>query len=220
MCAARCRVREIQTNLHGGSLMRPGKPKVCIPLLPGALCVALCLAATGPAQAWTHPGIVASQAQLDATRSAYQAGNSVIVDQVNKAKNSNYGSLSYSVKGPWPGGINQCGSNSNPNNGCQQADDDSNAAYVQALLWYMTGNRAYADNAIDIMNTYAAGFRGYAGTNGLSCPSGTDVPTGRCNPGGTRRSGRAPRKSSATAGPAVAPAPAGARRASRLSPTC
>jgi len=96
--------------------------------------VALSLAATGPAQAWTHPGIVVSQGQLDATRSAYQAGNPVIVDQVNKAKNSNYGSLSYSVKGPWPGGINQCGSNSNPNKGCQQADDDSNAAYVPGFI--------------------------------------------------------------------------------------
>jgi hypothetical protein len=28
--------------------------------------------------------------------------------------------------------------------------DDSNAAYVQALLWYVTGNQAYANNAIDI----------------------------------------------------------------------
>src|SRR5882724_8546261 len=158
--------------------MRPRKPKVCIGWLPGALCVALSLAATGPAQAWTHPGIVVSQGQLDATRSAYQAGNSVIVDQVNKAKNGNYGSLSYSVKGPWPGGINQCGSNSNPNKGCQQADDDSNAAYVQALLWYMTSNQAYANNAIDIMDTYAANFRGYAGTNGLACPGGTDCSNG------------------------------------------
>jgi Alginate lyase len=155
-----------------------GKPKVRMTVLPGALCAALCLSVATQAQAWTHPGIVVSQDQLNASRAAYQAGNSVIVDQVNKAKNSNYGSLSYSVKGPWPGGINQCGSNSNPNHGCQNADDDSNAAYVQALLWYMTGNQAYANNAIEIMNTYATGFKGYAGTNGLSCPSGTDCSNG------------------------------------------
>jgi hypothetical protein len=158
--------------------MYPGKPKVRTTVLPGAVCAAVCLSITGQAQAWTHPGIVVSQAQLDATRAAYQAKDPVIVDQVNKAKNSNYGSLSYSVKGPWPGGINQCGSNSNPNHGCQNADDDSNAAYVQALLWYMTGNQTYANNAIEIMNTYSSGFRGYAGTNGLSCPSGTDCSNG------------------------------------------
>jgi hypothetical protein len=158
--------------------MHSGKPKVRMTVLRGALCAALCLSVAMQAQAWTHPGIVVSQDQLNASRAAYQAGNPVIVDQVNKAQNSNYGSLSYSVKGPWPGGINQCGANSNPNKGCQNADDDSNAAYVQALLWYMTGNQAYANNAIEIMNTYATGFKGYAGTNGLSCPSGTNCSNG------------------------------------------
>jgi hypothetical protein len=146
-------------------------------VLFGASCATLYLS-TVQAQTWKHPGIVVSQSQLDATRAAYQAGNSVVVDQVNKAMNSTYGSLSYTVQGPWPGGINQCGSNSNPNNGCLMADNDSNAAYVQALLWYMTGNQTYANNAINIMNTYSSNFRGYAGTNGLSCPSGTDCSNG------------------------------------------
>ena len=158
--------------------MYPRKFKVGIAVLFGSLCAALCLPTAGHCQAWTHPGIVVSQAQLDATRAAWQAGDPVIVDQVNKAENSNYGSLSYSVQGPWPGGINQCGANSNPNNGCQLADNDSNAAYVQALLWYITGNQTYADNAINIMNTYAGSFKGYAGTNGLACPSGTDCSNG------------------------------------------
>jgi Alginate lyase len=153
------------------------KSAVGIALLSGALCEALSTS-TLQAQTWKHPGIVVSQAQLDATRTAYQNGNPVIVDQINKAMNSSYGSLSYTVQGPWPGGINQCGANSTPNNGCQYADNDSNAAYVQALLWYMTGNQTYANNAINIMNTYSSNFRGYAGTNGLSCPSGTDCSNG------------------------------------------
>jgi hypothetical protein len=158
--------------------MYPGKPAIGIALVRGALCVACLLSVTLQARAWTHPGIVVSQAQLDATRAAYQAGNPVIVDQVNKAMSGSYGSLTYAVLGPWPGGINQCGASSNPNNGCQEADNDSNAAYVQALLWYITGNQTYANNAINIMNTYAANFKGYAGTNGLSCPSGTDCSNG------------------------------------------
>jgi hypothetical protein len=156
--------------------------RIRIPALPLApLAVALCigLASTAlPAQTWVHPGIVVSQPQLDAARAAYQAGNSVIVSQVNKAMASNYGSLTYTVQGPWSGGINQCGAYSTPNNGCSEADSDSNAAYVQALLWYITGNQTYANNAINIMNTYAANFKGYAGTNGLSCPSGTDCSNG------------------------------------------
>ena len=121
-------------------------------LLLGASCATLSSSMAVQAQTWVHPGIVVRQAQLDATRAAYQAGNSVIVSQVNKAMASNYGSLTYTVQGPWPGGINQCGAFSTPNNGCSEADDDSNAAYVQALLWYITGNQTYANNAIKIIN--------------------------------------------------------------------
>src|SRR5260370_5196281 len=101
--------------------MHSGKPKVRMTVLPGALCAALCLSAATQAQAWTHPGIVVSQDQLDATRAAYQAGNSVIVDQVNKAKNSNYGSAGDAVKWPWPGVSNQCGSQSHPTKTSPQA---------------------------------------------------------------------------------------------------
>ncbi len=158
--------------------MHVRKSAVCIALLSGALCAALYSPKTVQAQTWIHPGIVISQQQLNATRAAYLAGNSVVVSQVNKAMASTYGSLSYAVQGPWSGGINQCGANSTPNNGCQSADNDSNAAYVQALLWYMTGNQTYANNAINIMNAYATNFKGYAGTNGLSCPSGTDCSNG------------------------------------------
>jgi len=149
-----------------------------VAVLSVALCAVLSPSGMARAQTWEHPGIVVSQAQLEATRAAYLAGNPVIVDQVNKAKNSIYGPLNYAVEGPWPGGINQCGSFSRPNNGCLAADNDSNAAYVQALLWYLTGNQTYANNAMNIMNTYAREFRGYAGTNGLPCPSGTDCSNG------------------------------------------
>ena len=162
------------------------KSAVTMVLLAGALCAPLIPSGEVAAQtqtwtqdrSWTHPGIVVSREQLDATRAAYRAGDPVIVSQVSKAMSGSYGSLTYTVQGPWPGGINQCGANSTPNHGCQSADNDSNAAYVQALLWYITGNQAYADNAIAIMNSYASNFIGYAGTNGLPCPSGTDCSNG------------------------------------------
>jgi hypothetical protein len=143
-----------------------------------ALCAGLSSSSNLLAQTWVHPGIVVSQQQLDATRAAYQANNPTVVAQVQKAMASDYGSLSYTVQGPWSGGINQCGQTSNPNNGCSAADNDSSTAYTQALLWYITGDQTYANNAIRIMNTYASNFRGYAGTNGLSCPSGTDCSNG------------------------------------------
>jgi len=121
---------------------------------------------------------VVSQQQLDATRAAFQAGNLTIQREIAKAKASTYGAANYTVQGPWPGGTNLCGSGSNPDQGCSEADNDSNAAYVQALLWYITGDQTYANNAINIMNTYASNFQGYAGTPGHSCPSGMDCSNG------------------------------------------
>ena len=64
-----------------------------------------------------------------------------------------------------------------------------NAAYVQALLWYITGNQTHANNAMAIMNAYARNFKGYAGSNGSSCPSGTDCPNAPLQSGRMRGSG-------------------------------
>ena len=176
---------------------------------------------TPVANAWVHPGIVVSDPQLQAVRAAYLANNSVIVDQVNKAESSAYGSSSYTVQGPWPGGINQCGASSNPNNGCSEADNDSNAAYVQALLWYITGNQTYANNAIAIMNAYARNFKGYArGVTACPARAAPIAPMRHCSPAGMPRSGRGRRKSFATRPPVVVRARDGRLRISPRFRTC
>jgi hypothetical protein len=137
-------------------------------VLSFAAACALMLGATADAQTWVHPGIVVSPAQLRAIQAAYQSNNPTVVNQVNNAMASDYGSASYIPKGYYSGGINYCGQNSTPNDGCSNADSDSNAAYVQTLLWLITANQTYADNAMTIMNAWAT-FKGYGGTNGLSC---------------------------------------------------
>jgi len=131
-------------------------------------------------QVWQHPGVLVSQAQLDFVKQ--QVNNKVepFYQEFLNAQQSNYGSLTYKVEGPYPGGITQCGSYSNPDDGCQFADDDSAAAYVQALLWYITGNQTYADNAIAVMNAYGSGLKGFAGTSAYPCPGGS---TSACSNG-------------------------------------
>lgn len=64
----------------------------------------------------------------------------------------------YTAKGPRFANIG-CGSSSDPNNGCSDDDDDSLAAYLQALLWYITGDTTYANNAIKLMNAYLLNVR-------------------------------------------------------------
>jgi len=128
-------------------------------------------------QTFQHPGVLVSRAQLDYVKVMVAAHTEPFYSAFLKAQNSNIGSLTYQPFGPPSDGFIKCGPTSNPNIGCSNADNDSSAAYLQSLLWYITGNQQYANNAITLLNLY-----------------------------GTERSGRAQPRSSATATP-VGPTP-------------
>src|SRR5579872_79411 len=117
------------------------------------------------AQTFQHPGVLVSKAQLDFIKS--QVNNKVdpIYSAYKKAVASPYGSLTYSVQGPPSGGDIDCGSKSNPDNGCSAEDSDGAAAVTQALLWYITGNKTYAQNAIKILNAYGKNLKSYSNSN-------------------------------------------------------
>jgi Alginate lyase len=133
----------------------------------------------GGASTAVHPGVMLSQAQLDYMKIMVQAHVDPFYSAFLKAQNSSWGSLIYTPQGPPAGGIIQCGAVSVPNLGCSASDSDGTAAYVQSLLWYITGNQTYANNAINILNAYANNLKGYAGfTPGLPCPIGTDCSNG------------------------------------------
>ena len=74
------------------------------------------------------------------------------------------GSLSYKAT---PSVSLNCGSfSSGDTAGCKAEQADSEAAYTQALLWNATGNQAYANNAIAIMNAWDTTFTGgHSGSN-------------------------------------------------------
>ena len=123
------------------------------------------------AQTFQHPGVLVSKAQLDYIKGEVNAHINPYYQEFLDAQASTYGSLTYVIQGPYTGGVNQCGSDSAPDDGCSAADSDSTAAYVQALLWYITGNQTYANNAIAIMNAYGHNLQGFAGFSaGFSCP--------------------------------------------------
>jgi hypothetical protein len=120
---------------------------------------------TAQTQPFNHPGVLVSQAQLDYIKIMVAAHNEPFYSAYLKALNSNIGSLNYQIQGPPATGIIECGPTSNPNIGCSAADNDSSAAYLQALLWYITGNQQYANNAISILNTYGYNLKGYTNSN-------------------------------------------------------
>jgi len=75
---------------------------------------------------------------------------------------------------PHPRETVECGSNSNPDFGCKDEQPDSEAAYGQALLWYITGNDAYAKNAVRIMDAWSGTLKGgHTNNNGQGQASWT-----------------------------------------------
>jgi hypothetical protein len=116
-------------------------------------------------QTFQHPGVLVSRAQLDYIKTMVAAHSEPFYSAFLKAQNSNIGSLTYQIQGPPADGIINCGPTSNPNIGCSAADNDSSAAYLQALLWYITGTHQYADNAIAILNKYGYNLKGYTNSN-------------------------------------------------------
>lgn len=117
---------------------------------------------TAEAQTFQHPGVLVSQAQLDYIKTMVAAHTEPFYSAFLKAQNSDIGSLTYQPYGPPSDGFIKCGPTSNPNIGCSNSDDDSSAAYLQSLLWYITGNQQYANNAITILNLYGHNLKGYS----------------------------------------------------------
>jgi hypothetical protein len=122
----------------------------------------------GGATTAVHPGVLLSQTQLNYMKIMVQAHQDPFYTAFLKAQQSTWGSLTYVPTGPpaITNGLIVCGSTSNPDYGCSNSDSDGTAAYLQALLWYITGNQTYANNAIAIMDYYAKNVVGYGNVNG------------------------------------------------------
>ncbi len=117
------------------------------------------------AQSMKHPGVLVSRQQLDFIRQQVREKKDPIYGEYLKAVASPYAALDYRVLGPPETGIIDCGAYSRPDHGCHAEDEDASAAYLQAVLWWITRDHRYAANAIRIMNTYSRSLKGYTGAN-------------------------------------------------------
>ena len=110
---------------------------------------------------FAHPGVLVNGPQLAFLRSDLGDGGVLRTAALNDAKthldsqfsNTAWASLTY-VATP-PAAI-CCGSESSPDVGCKAEQFDVEAAYTDALIWALTGDEAYAKQAIGIMNAYGA----------------------------------------------------------------
>jgi hypothetical protein len=112
-----------------------------------------------PAKAagFVHPGVLVNRAQLDEIKKRVAAGTEPQKSAFEALKSNKFGALDYTAH---PRATVECGPRSNPDIGCKDEQGDSDAAYSQALLWYITGNTAYAQNAVKIMNAWSGTLTG------------------------------------------------------------
>jgi hypothetical protein len=113
--------------------------------------------AVGSKGGFRHPGVLINRAQLDFIKSKVAAGAEPWKSAFEAAKSNELGSLSFT---PHAWATCECGPRSNPDLGCKDEQRDSEAAYTQALLWHISGNKAYAENAIKIMNAWSSTLTG------------------------------------------------------------
>ncbi|GGA22454.1 hypothetical protein GCM10010981_08330 [Dyella nitratireducens] len=124
-------------------------------------CLLLGLFVSGQVVAQTvlvHPGVLVTNNQLNYVRDhiGQEPWKSALALVLSNG-NAKYTNLDYV---PHPRETVDCGSSSNPDNGCHEETDDATAAYTQALLWRYTRNKKYATNAVDILNAWANTLKG------------------------------------------------------------
>ncbi|MET7995447.1 alginate lyase family protein [Amycolatopsis sp. NPDC005232] len=111
---------------------------------------------------FTHPGVLVSRPQLDFVRAKVNAGAQPWKSAYDQMMGSKYASLTRTAK---PRAVVECGSYSNPNNGCTDEREDAIAAYTDALAWYITQDARYAQKAIALMDAWSATITSHTNSN-------------------------------------------------------
>jgi len=115
-----------------------------------------------PTGGFVHPGVLVSRGQLDFIKGRVAAQAQPWLNAYNQMLAHNLLSQS---RQPTPRAVVECGSFSMPNNGCTNERQDALAAYGNALAWYITGNAAYAQKAIQYLNAWSPVLQSHTNSN-------------------------------------------------------
>lgn len=119
--------------------------------------------ATSLLTAFVHPGLLHTQPDFDRMRAKVAANASPWVDGWNRLVANRHASLSYV---PNPQSVISRGTdNTYPDNSAILFNDVA-AAYACAVRWQVSGDTAYADKAVQIMNAWSAKLTTIGGISG------------------------------------------------------
>ncbi|MFD7503922.1 alginate lyase family protein [Streptomyces sp. NPDC059850] len=132
------------------------------PCASGLAVPALAQPGRNTGRAFTHPGLLHGAADLARMRAAVAAGESPVHDGFSALAASPRSSSAYTVRNT--GQITSWGRG--PARFMNEAVADSAAAYQNALMWCVTGDRAHADKARAILDAWSASLTAITGADG------------------------------------------------------
>ncbi|MCW3610619.1 LamG-like jellyroll fold domain-containing protein [Burkholderia cenocepacia] len=118
-------------------------------------------------QAFAHPGLLHTQADFDRIAQKVAASASPWLDGWNKLIGNDHAQLSWS---PRPQAVVRRGGTGAQN--YPVLYKDIAAAYACALRWKISGNAAYADKAVKIMNVWSSKLQNLAGDSNVDLAAG------------------------------------------------
>lgn len=129
------------------------KKILILSLLTGMLFTAGLIHATDAQQGFVHPGMMHTQADFDRIKAKLAAKESPYVEGYAKLMANSHAQLTYSpaptkwiVRGAAVDGVGE---------NYSRAMNDAAAAYQCGLRWKLSGDKRYADNAVNILNQWA-----------------------------------------------------------------
>ncbi|HTL08421.1 MAG TPA: alginate lyase family protein, partial [Chitinophagaceae bacterium] len=126
--------------------------KALQPLLRHLVLFTLCITViqAAAAQAFVHPGVDQSSADLEYMKTRVLAGEQpwkAAFDRLKAATDTAFTAKAHRhvLRGPY----------GKPNIGGDDLSKSANMAYNYALVWYITSNKTYASKAIEVLNTWS-----------------------------------------------------------------
>lgn len=111
---------------------------------------------------FNHPGVLLGHIQLEFIKSKVKARKEPWSTSFMALKNSDFAQLNRKVAAI--ANVN-CGFYDKPAYGCFDERHDALSAYATSLLWYVTGEKEYAQKAISYMNGWANTLKTHSGAN-------------------------------------------------------
>jgi regulation of enolase protein 1 (concanavalin A-like superfamily) len=113
------------------------------------------------AQTFIHPGILHSKVDVQRMKEAVANKTEPIYSGYQLFIQNPASQLNYKMQGP----LAMVGRN--PTVGAAAYDNDANAAHQNAVMWAITGDRRYADKAIEIVNAWSSTLKSITGKDAV-----------------------------------------------------